>query len=125
MMNEINIKKMEELLANEEFAQKIEAAGSYENAYKLFAENGVDASREEFMAYLEDCHKDMVENGLLTEDGELGPDLLDMVSGGNLAHKVVGTGLIFCGSVFVASRDQRFVKVGNRLIAVGKFLWRM
>ena len=50
MMNAANIEKMNALMANEEFTQKIADAGSYENAYALLAENGVDATYEEFTA---------------------------------------------------------------------------
>lgn len=82
MMNETMIKKMEELLKNEEFAQKIKDAGSYENMHKLFVENGVDVTREDFMAYIEDCRKTMVEKGLMSEDGELSVELLEAISGG-------------------------------------------
>lgn len=82
MMNEINIKKMEELLANEEFAQKIADAGSYEKAYQLLIENGMDTSYDDFMAYIEECRKTMVEKGLISEDGELSVEMLDKVSGG-------------------------------------------
>ena len=126
MMNEMNIKKMEQLLADEEFAQKIADAGSYEKAYELFAENGVDASYDEYMAYIEECHKDMVENGLLTEDGEMSAELLDMVSGGGvgqIGRKAAGAVFYICGQAFIATGDRRFVKVGVRLVAIGKCLW--
>ena len=76
------IKKMEELLRNEEFAQKISEAGSYEKMHELFVENGVDVTREDFMAYIGDCRKTMVEKGLISEDGELSVELLEVVSGG-------------------------------------------
>ena len=91
MMNEMNIKKMEELLANEEFAQKTADAGSYENAYQLFTENGVDASYEDFMAYIEDCRKVMVEKGLISDNGELSVEMLDMISGGGIGLFLLGT----------------------------------
>ena len=82
MMNEMNIKKMNELLADEEFAQKVAEAGSYENAYQLFVENGVDDSYEDFMAYIEESRQTMIENGLISEDGEMSVEMLEAVSGG-------------------------------------------
>ena len=82
MITEKNINKMNELLAQEEFAQKIQEVGSYENAYQLFAENGVDASYEGFVAYIDAYHKEMVEKGLLYEDRELSVEELDTANGG-------------------------------------------
>ena len=82
MMNENNIKKMEALLAEEEFAIKIEGSGSYEKAYALFVEEGVTVSYEEFMDFIHESEKAMKSSGLISEEGELGPELLEMVSGG-------------------------------------------
>ncbi|MBQ8288349.1 MAG: hypothetical protein IJX76_06215 [Clostridia bacterium] len=81
-MNEINIKKMEELLSNEEFAQKIADAGSYENAYKLFIENDVAVTYEEFIGFINETGKTLKATGLISDGGEVGPELLDLVSGG-------------------------------------------
>ena len=90
---------MEELLSNEEFSRKFQDAGSYENAHKLFVENGVDVSYEEFAAYLEDCRKLMVEKGLISENGELSEELLGAVSGGkgSLGGFLLGAGCILGG----------------------------
>ena len=78
MMNETNVKKMEELLANGEFAQKIVDAGSLENAYLLFAEQGLDVSYEVFFRYIQDNLKHME---MLSENGELDVEQLDSVVG--------------------------------------------
>lgn len=112
MMNEINIKKMNELVENEEFAQKILAAGSCENAYKLFVENGVDASYEDFAAHIEESRKVMVEKGLISEDGELSVEMLEAVSGGGKGASVFlwvcagvafGVGCAGLGAIFVVA----------------------
>lgn len=81
-MNEMNVEKMEELLANEEFAQKVVDAGTYQKAYQLFAENGLDVSCEDFMEYVEDCRKVMTGKGLISENGEISVEMLDVVTGG-------------------------------------------
>lgn len=94
-MNEKNIKKMEELLSNEEFSQKIVEAGTYEKMYALLSAEGMDASFDEFSAYLADCRKIMVEKGLISEDGELSPELLEQVNGG------VKWGMTIMGAVYV------------------------
>lgn len=117
MMNETNIRKMEELLANEEFAQNIADAGSYENAYKLFSENGVDASYDDFMAYIEDCRNAMIEKGLISEDGELSAEMLDMVSGGGKG----GALLCFIGAGLCFASGQG--GGGFMLVVVGIALW--
>ena len=119
MMNETMIKKMEELLKNEEFAQKIKDAGSYENMHKLFVENGVDVTREDFMAYIEDCRKTMVEKGLMSEDGELSAELLEVVSGGisdlwfGIGSIIVGAGLCFVPGGKVAGVILIISGIGN------------
>lgn len=117
MMNEMNIQKMEQLLRNEEFAQKISDAGSYDKAYQLFAENGMDASYEDFMAYIENYRKIMVEKGLISEDGELSAEMLEMVSGGGKG----GAFLCFVGAGVAAAAGQGGAAVV--LILAGIALW--
>ena len=79
MMNETNIKKMEELLENEELAQKIVDAGSFENACLLFAEQGLDLSYEEFSQYIQD---NLNHSEMISENGELNIEQLDSIGGG-------------------------------------------
>ncbi len=118
MMNEKNIQKMNELLAQEAFAQKIQEAGSFENAYTLFTENGVDASYEDFMAYIESCREKMVHDGLISEDGELGVELLDMVSGGkwyqSLGCFALAGVAFYCGAA----------EAGVLLVVAGIAVWK-
>ncbi|MBQ6999998.1 MAG: hypothetical protein IJN67_02970 [Oscillospiraceae bacterium] len=118
MMNETNIKKMEELLANEEFAQKIVDAGSYEKAYQLFVEGGMDASHEEFIAYIEETRRIMVEKGLISEDGELSVDMLDKVSGGGVGKALLCWGL--AGAAFYFGMPQ----AGALMVFVGIAAWK-
>ncbi|MBQ8398728.1 MAG: hypothetical protein IJX08_02040 [Clostridia bacterium] len=100
-MNKICIEKMEELLTNEDFAAKIEEAGSYENAHKLFVENGVDVSYEEFSSFIRQSGDAMKAHGYVSEDGELSAELLELVSGGGIGGKVaaiftwVGAGVAY------------------------------
>lgn len=82
MMNENNINKINELLANEDFAKKIIETASSEKAYALFVEAGVTASYDEFMEYINSCYETLKEQGLATASSELGEDALDQVSGG-------------------------------------------
>ena len=89
-MNEMNIKKMNELLCNEDFSQKIAQAGSDKNAYHLFVENGMDATYEEFVSYLNSCHKEMMEKGLIASNGELSAEMLENVSGGGVGSFLLG-----------------------------------
>ncbi len=81
-MNENNINKINELMANEEFANKIMATESYEKAYPLFVDAGVTATYDEFMEYIESCREELKEKGMTAASGELGEDTLDQVSGG-------------------------------------------
>lgn len=118
MITEKNIQKMTELLTQEEFARKIQEAGSYENAYKLFAGNGVDASYEEFLAYIEGCREKMVRNGLIAEDGEMGVELLDMVSGGKW-YQSLGC-FVLAGAAFYVGAPE----AGVLLVIAGIAVWK-
>ena len=118
MITEKNINKMNELLSQEEFAQKILEAGSYENAYKLFAENGVDASYDEFMAYIDSCRGKMVSDGLISEDGEMGIELLDMVSGGRWYHSLGCFAL--AGAAFYVGAPE----AGVLMVVAGIAVWK-
>lgn len=119
MMNETMIKKMEELLSNEEFSRKFQDAGSYENAHKLFVENGVDVSYEEFAAYLEDCRKLMVEKGLISEDGELSEELLGAVSGGKGS---IG-GFLWGAGCVIGGLAVGLTPVGIGMVIGGVLFW--
>lgn len=90
-MTEQNIKKMEELLNTEDFAEKVTAANSQDEIYKLFAANGVDASYEDYMAYLQDSRNLLAQKGVITEDGELSAEALDAVSGGSARGRTLLT----------------------------------
>ena len=117
MMNEANIKKMEELLNNEEFVQKVVDTGSYEKAYQLFIDNGVDASYEDFMAYIEECRKLMIEKGVISEDGELSVEMLDQVSGGGKG------GALLCWALACAAFYFGCPQAGALMVFVGIAAW--
>ena len=118
MMNEMNIKKMNELIANEEFAQKVAEAGSYENAYQLFVDNGVDASYDDFMAYIEESRQAMIEKGLISEDGELSVEMLEAVSGGKW-YNSLGC-FVLAGIAFAAGAPG----AGVLLVIAGIAVWK-
>ena len=118
MMNETNIKKMEELLAIEEFAQKIVDAGSYEKAHQLFVESGVEVSYDDFNAYIEETRQMMAERGLISPDGELSEELLSAVSGGRWYHTALLVG--FGGLAYAAGLPA----VAVACIVVGVMAWK-
>lgn len=117
-MTEIHIKKLEELLANEELAQKITDAGSYEKAYQLLTENGFDASYDDFMAYIEESRKLLIDQGLITEDGELSIEMLDMVSGGGKGLSIA----YWAGAALCFSSGN--AAAGIALAVAGAMAWR-
>lgn len=91
MMTERNIQKMEALMNNEDFAEKVVAADSQDEVYRLFVANGVDASYEDYTAYLQESRNLLVHKGVITEDGELSAEALDTVSGGSYRGKALLT----------------------------------
>lgn len=78
MMNETNIKKMEEILANKGFAEKIQASTSLKDVYELLTAEGLNAEYEEFVQGYETIKHELV----TADENELDADMLDMVSGG-------------------------------------------
>lgn len=81
-MIENTIKKMEEMLTNEDFFNAVQEAGSPEAAYAKFAENGLDASYDDFLNVIAEFQGDLKNAGLIGEEGEVGVELLEIVSGG-------------------------------------------
>ena len=72
--------RMDELLGDVEFCNKVVMAPSIEEVQKLFAENGVEFTLEEtdeFITWLRAMANMLIEN-----DGELSEELLEAVSGG-------------------------------------------
>lgn len=97
MISEKNGKIMDSLMENEEFLQQFEKANSMDSLYALFVENGVDFSQEELQASVDEMHRRMEENGLISASGELSPEMLDLVSGGGWARRICKAA--FAGSV--------------------------
>ncbi|MBQ6999999.1 MAG: hypothetical protein IJN67_02975 [Oscillospiraceae bacterium] len=120
MMNETSIKKMEELLANEEFAQKIADAGSYEKAYKLFTENGVDVSLDEFSEEIKKAELDLKNDGFICDDGEISAELLDMVSGG---RSVAQAYKHFANSAYYAVRGNAPKSLFHYFAGIARCIW--
>lgn len=118
MMTEINIQKMNELIHREGFAEKLQNAGSYENAYRLFSENGVDASYEEFMGLIEDSRKRMQEKEMISQDGELSEEMLELVSGGKWYHSLACWGL--AALAFAAGCPE----AGLLMVFIGVAAWK-
>lgn len=88
-MTDMDYRKMEELVADKAFVQKLKDAGSVEPMYKLFAENGLNASYEDFAADIQKA-KEMVDGiDIVSEDGELTPAMLDLVSGGSARGRML------------------------------------
>ncbi len=90
-MTEMNYKKMYELIADEAFMQKLRNMNNTEAIYKLFSENGLDASYEDFMVDIKEAEKMVSTMNIASEDGELSPEMLDLVSGGSARGKKILT----------------------------------
>jgi hypothetical protein len=74
--------KLGELFYNAEFCKALESCKDYESAAKLFADKGFEITMEEMKA-LNNQMKYLYEK-LISNDGELGEDDLEMVAGGKL-----------------------------------------
>lgn len=74
--------QLEKLMDDEEFAMKIANATSFEGMQKVFADAGVDISIGELIEMRDACAELYKEKGIISEDGELSPEMLEYVSGG-------------------------------------------
>lgn len=98
MMNELTVKKMEALLNDEAFRAQFQNIDSREEIIRLFQDNGIEVTEEDFNAMAEQGIALLGEKGLISEDGELSPEMLEMVSGGGK----FGT-LLLLGGLAIAS----------------------
>ena len=88
MINDVEARKMNELMEDDAFAEKLAVANSLEEVHQLFVDNGVNVSLEEIQAGVAEIRSQMEEKGLVSEDGELSPEMLEMVSGGGWFKRI-------------------------------------
>lgn len=79
--------KVNELLAQESFLEKLETAETDEAVQKLFADNGVELTLDEIDQM---CKESVAAH----ESGELSEESLDSVSGGVIGCFIVGSAAI-------------------------------
>ena len=85
----LDIKKMEALLQDEGFKAEMETKENVEQIVALYNAYGVEVTEEEFEQLGERGMELMKEKGLIDEEGELSPEMLEMVSGGGKAGKIL------------------------------------
>ena len=84
----LDIKKMEALLQDEGFKAEMETKENVEQIVALYNAYGVEVTEEEFAQLADKGLELMKENGFMDEEGELSPEMLEMVSGGGKAGKI-------------------------------------
>lgn len=99
MTNEMK-QKLQELLQDEEFSKKVIMATSIPEEVKLLKENGIDVSERELQACGDEAMAILLQDGYISEDGELSEEVLEQVSGGRswklaaLGAGMMGTALL-------------------------------
>ena len=81
-MNNTKIMKMDSLLNDDAFVNQLQEVSSRNDLLTLFRAHGVDVTDEEFQDMAQEGCTILKEIGHLSDDGELSPELLDLVSGG-------------------------------------------
>lgn len=119
-MKENSVKKMEELMTDKEFVQRIASAGSYEKAYQLCVERGMDCSFEEFTEEIRKAEIDLITSGLISEDGEISEELMVAVSGGRNRAGAIQN---FAKSAAYAVRGDALRSGFHYLVGVVCCLW--
>lgn len=103
MVDELNAKKMEELLQEDEFSDKVVEANSLEEVQALFSQKGVDVSIDDLREGIDKVRSVMVEKGLMSKDGELSEEMLELVSGGGWLKRIFKTAVAATMTVATAS----------------------
>ncbi len=116
-MTTANIERMNTLIHDEAFVAKYAEAGNHEDAYKLLIEYGVDATYEDYLDYMAESEKVLVDKGMIDEDGELSAEMLEMVAGGGKGKAVIC--FILAGVAFYVGAPQ----AGVLLCIAGIAFW--
>lgn len=82
MLNEMTVKKMENLLQEDAFRAQLEQTSCREDVLRLFQEHSIALTGEEFDELGQKGIALLGEMGYIGKDGELGPEMLEMVTGG-------------------------------------------
>ena len=94
-MNEITMKKMQELMEDAAFMQKIQNAKEMNEKLQVLSDYGIILSAEEFEKGCDQAYAMLEDNGYVS-DGELTEKAMDMVAGGYNAA-IAGTGVAVGG----------------------------
>lgn len=108
-MNELNVKKMEQLLNNEDFRAEFQNTDSQEEIVRLFQEHGVEVTMEDFQAMGEKGVALLGEKGFVNEDGELSPEMLEMVNGGGKFGTLVLLGVLAFASAWAGHPEGTII----------------
>ena len=93
--------KIKELYENEEFIAKMKQADTSEDVKNVFAEYGVELSVEDIEEIYNEC--------VNAENGELGEENLDQVSGGSF----IAIGACFVGGYIIGRLITRFNNIND------------
>lgn len=92
MTTEEKYLRIEEMLkTNEAFAGRVADCSTTAEVRAMFAAEGIDLTEAELAQAIENATACMKSNGLMSEDGELTSEALDMVAGGK---NTVGWGIV-------------------------------
>ena len=118
----LNIKKMEELLQDETFKAELETKETVEQVVALYNAYGVEVTEEEFEQLGDKGMELMKEKGLMDEEGELSPEMLEMVSGGGKIGKLFVLTALGIASAYVGHPEGTVLCIvaGIAVLADGK-----
>ncbi len=118
MMNATANARLDELMSDESFFEKVKNANTLEDVLGILHTEGVDMEMEELHDYMEEARNLLTEKGYLI-DGELSEEALDLVAGGRNWKMIVGGFII--GGVSGYFGCGQGVALGVGLILLGWF----
>lgn len=89
MANAASIQRVEGLFGNPDFCEQFQHVHTQDEMLRVFNENGADLTAEELEEMKAQGMQLLRENGHVDENGEMSPELLDLVSGGGLGKALL------------------------------------
>ena len=123
-MTQDRIDYLNSITFSQELIDKLSEATSVDEAFKLIEETGVEFTKEDLDYCSSVASKFMKENNLLTDNGELTVEMLDMVSGGGkILRKIAGSLMIVAGTgLIIAGGATSELGIGVAVMYAGSAL---
>lgn len=121
MMNNITTERIQNLIADQTFAEQLHAAaGNNQELFKVFKDFELTNSYEEFLSDLAEIKRIADEQVMISENGEVTEEMLEVVSGGRSYPRSMAA---FAKSGFYAARGDALRSLGWYAVGVANLIF--